>query len=244
MKKIVVLALALVVLTGCTDPKRIEQANAIRRESEAAFAATSTAVALDEQERTIGIQATATAIAQKEKERRATEGDRIKRKKATQKAAVIFGAAYVSIIFLATAIALLGNATAEAKRANLQARLVHLDPETRCFPVMVDGPWLVDLETGERALLTSVSQPHAGKLAISGQTRTTGLLAQAAEKIAKAAKSPQPGDMIPAIGGNVPMLNWLPELKEREGLDKGAKSLERGAASQDPLADSTTDSRG
>lgn len=210
----VVLALAL-LLAGCTDPEKVERANAIRRESEALYLATATHVAMEAKAADVAIAATATAVADEEAVRAATQAERIARQETvidwTARGAVVFVVAAV----VAFCIVSIGGSVAASRKANLEARLVKLDRITRTFPILLQDGWLVDLETGERARLDQPSQPHTGRLIGSIQARVVGLLAHSAEKVAKSTKDAKPGDMLPAIGQSVPLLegDWLPELK-------------------------------
>jgi len=211
-KKMLIVVLAMLV-GGCTDPVRMEEANAIRRESEAQYMATATAVALEAKAADVSIAATATAIADNEVVMAATRPERIAKGKATQKWLVRFGLAYISVLLLAFCIVSIGGSVAASRKANLEARLVRIDKTTRTWPILLDTQTgiLVDLETGERARLGDVQKIDHRRLVVSSQIRAVGLLAQAAEKIAKSTKDAQPGDMLPAIGQNVPMLALPPE---------------------------------
>ena len=217
-KFLVVLALALLV-AGCTDPVRVEKARAIRVEAEAdAHAvwseadteamATATAVAIQEKSESMRIAATATAIADNEEVMAQTQEERIVRKENLIWWSTVSGAIVLLAIGVALLITSTGGAVAVVRKAQLEARLVRIDKTTRTWPIMLDTKTgiLVDLETGERARIGDIHPLDHRRLIISGQVRTTGLLAQSAEKIAKSTKSSQPGDMLPAIGQSVPLL--------------------------------------
>ncbi len=207
--KLMTISLALLLLTACgPDPVRQAKAHAIYSEADTQAAATATAVAIQERSAGVAIAATATAIADEEAVRAATRDDRIARQENLIWWSTVGGVITLLAIAISLSVASVGGAMAFTRRAGLQARLVRLDRATRTWPVMLDikTGLLVDLETGERARLGEVSQLDHRRLIISGQVRTTGLLAQAATEIAKSAKSPQPGDMLPAIGQSVPLL--------------------------------------
>lgn len=217
-RKLLAVMVLTLVLAGCApNPVKVEKAQAIRRESEAQYMATATAVAIGRKEADIRIAATATAVANEEEVRDETQAERIAREECLIKWSTVASA----IVLLALAVSLLiasaGGAVAFVRYANLQARLVWLNRTTRTFPIYLDRGLLVDLEAGERAWLDELSQPHTGRLIGSIQARVTGLLAHSAEKIAQSTGNAQPGDMLPAIGQSVPLLDsdWLPELKER-----------------------------
>lgn len=206
-KTILVLALAL-LLASCTDPVKVEKANAIRRESEAAYLATATAVAIEVKAADVAISATAVAIADEEAIMAATQAERIVRKETfvTWSGRIIV--AWLMILAVVFSIVSIGGSVAASRKANLEARLVRLDRTTRSWPIMLDTKTglLVDLETGERARLGDVQRVDHRRLIISGQVRAIGLLAQSAEKIAKVTRDAQPGDMLAAIGQSVPLL--------------------------------------
>ncbi|MHC4984388.1 MAG: hypothetical protein ACYTF6_14625 [Planctomycetota bacterium] len=217
------LALAL-LLTGCTDPVKLEKARAIRVEAEAnAHAvrseadveamATVTAVAIEAQAANVSISATATRIADEEAVMAKTQKDRVARQENLIWWSSIAGVVVILALGLAIGISSVGTATAFTYWAKQQARLIWMDKTTRTWPVMLDVKTgvLVDLETGERARLVSAQRVDHRRLVISGQVRTTGLLVQAAENIAKDAKDAKPGDMLPAIGQSVPLLKEAEE---------------------------------
>jgi hypothetical protein len=215
---LVMLPLALVlVLVGCTDPVKVEKANAIRRESEALYLATATHVAMEAKATDVAIAAAATAMADEEEVRAETQAERI----AKQEKVIKWSTVSLAVLMLGLTVCLIvaagGGAVAFVSYVNLQARLIWIDRTTRTFPIYLHKDLLADLEVGERARLDEPSQAHVGRLIGSVQARVTGLLAQSAEKIAKSTGDAQPGDMLPAIGQSVPLLDsdWLPELKER-----------------------------
>jgi hypothetical protein len=207
-RRLVVIVALLLVVAGCADPVRVEKANAIRRESETQYMATATAVAISREEADVRIAATATAVADQETVMVATRPERVGRERAFVKWTGRFAVAWLLAVLVAFCIFSVGGAVAASRRANLEARLVRVDRATRTWPVMLDlkTGLLVDLETGERARLGDVSRVDDRRLVISGQVRAVGLLAQSAERIAKGAKSADPGDMLPAIGQSVPAL--------------------------------------
>lgn len=217
-KRLLVMLALVLVLTGCTDPKRVEEANAIRRESEALYLATATHVAMQEELASVRLAATATAIADKEAVRATTQANRIARQKSVIRWSTVAGVVVILALAFALSIASIGGATAFAHWVRIRARLVWLSEATRTFPIYLDKGWLVDLEAGERARLNAPSQPHPGRLTGSIQARVIGLLAQSGVNIAKAAKDAQPGMVLPAIGQKVPLLesSWLPKLEGGE----------------------------
>jgi len=211
-KLLLFLALAL-LLAGCDDPVKVEKANAIRRESQVAATATIAAVQIEVKAADIAIAATATRIADEEAVAAATQAERIVRTET-----LVTWSGWVIVTWLVTlavgfCIFSIGGSVAASRKANLEARLIRLDKTTRTWPVMLDTKTgiLVDLETGERARLGDVSAIDHRRLIISGQVRTTGLLAQAAENIAKSTKDAKPGDMLAAIGQSVPLLKEAEE---------------------------------
>lgn len=236
IRRLFVLLTLSLVLTGCDDPKRVAQGNAIRRESEALYLATATAVATEKEAADLDIEirrlradaaikATATVTADREYILAQTQAERLARKEKIIGATANAVVTIIVSVCAAFAIVSFGAATAASRKASLESRLIRIPKDTRVWPVLLDtkAGYIVNLETGERARLTDASPANPGQLMISGQVRTTGLLARAAEKIAKSAKSPQPGDMLAAIGQSVPLLeagDWLPELKERREPDE------------------------
>lgn len=198
MRKLFLLLALALLLAGCgQNPVKEAQARAIDAET----AATRTATGLDQRERTIEIDDKAAVLA-------ATKDDRIARQENLIWWSSVAGVVVILALALAIGISSVGTATAFTYWTKQQARLVRMDKTTRTWPVMLDikKGLLVDLETGERARLGDVHQIDHRRLVISGQARTTGLLAQAAENIAKFTKDAQPGDMLAAIGQSVPML--------------------------------------
>ena len=208
------LALAL-LLAGCTDPVKVEKANAIRRESEAQYLATATAVAIEVKAADVAIAATATAIADSEAIMAETQAERIALRESTINWATRGAAVFVVAAVVAFCIVSIGGSVAASRKANLEARLIRIDRTTRTWPILLDTKtgMLVDLETGERARLGNVQKIDHRRLIISGQVRTTGLLAQAAENIAKSTKDAKPGDMLAAIGQSVPLLKEVEETE-------------------------------
>jgi uncharacterized protein YceK len=204
MKKILIVLAVAVLLSGCADPKRVEQANAIRRESEAQYMATVTAVEIE-----------ASKAADKEAVRQATIDERIARQETIinwSKVVVIVQMIVAVILLSATCVVVARHFT---HKVALWSMTVKVDKTTRTWPVLVDLKTgrLTDLETGERAMLDDIRQLDHRRLIISGQTRVTGLLAQSAERIAKGTKAASPGDFLAAIGQSVPLLS------ERGGSD-------------------------
>lgn len=226
---LVLLTLAL-LLSGCTDPVRQAKAKAIEMEAQDSrnlvnveVAATATAVAVWKELADLRISATATATADEETVMAETQNERIARKEKVISATTKAFVAIIVSACVAFCVVSIGGATAASRKANLEARLIRIDKTTRTWPILLDtkSGYIVNLETGERALLTDAAPVNPGQLAISGQVRTAGLLAQAAENIAKSTKDAKPGDMLPAIGQSAPLLevNWLPKLEE--GLGNG-----------------------
>jgi uncharacterized protein YceK len=205
MKKILMILVLATLLSGCSDPKRVEVANAIQRESEAQYLATVTAVEIE-----------ASKAADKEAIRLETIDERIAR----QEAIVKWSTGVAIALMIVMAILLSGTGVVAARRVAhklaLWAMTVKVDRVTRTWPVLVDLKTgrLTDLETGERAMLDDIRQLDHRRLIISGQARVTGLLAQSAEKIAKSTKAASPGDFLAAIGQSVPLLS-----ERREGDD-------------------------
>ncbi len=204
-KKLLVVLILALTLTSCDDPVREAKARAIDAETSAIVTETT----LQERERTIEIE-------DKKAISSATRDDRI-----AFRENLWWWGTVSSVVLLAVAISLsiasIGGGIALARRAQLRACLVRLDRTTRTWPVLLDLKTgiVVDLETGERAKIGDVRSLDHRRLIISGQVRTTGLLAQAAAEIAKAAKDAQPGDMLPAIGQSVPILS----IQSKEELD-------------------------
>lgn len=221
----VLLALVL-VLTGCQeDPRKRAQADAIRLDSQVRATATIAPVRIEETRAAMAIAATATAIADEEMMRAETQAERIEREERIIKASARAVVGVIVAACVALSIVAIGSSLAASTKANLEARLIRIDPTTRTFPLLLEGDkqgnrYLINLETGERFNVTKPAPVNPGMLAISGQVRTTGLLAAAAEKIAKSTKSPQPGDMLPAIGQAVPLLD-LPVLDGPWGGEVG-----------------------
>lgn len=208
MKQLFLLLALALLLAGCTDPVRVETARAIRVEADTKAMATATAVAVEVKAADVAIAATATAIADSEAIMAATQAERIALRESTINWAARGAAVFVVAAVLAFCIVSIGGSVAASRKANLEARLIRVDRTTRTWPILLDTKTgiLVDLETGERAKLGDVHQIDHRRLIISGQVRTTGLLAQAAENIAKSTKDAKPGDMLAAIGQSVPLL--------------------------------------
>lgn len=217
--KVFGLLLVALLLIGCTDPVKLEKARAIRIDAEAneyvkrsevdiEVLATATAVAILEKSAGMRVAATATAIADSQEVMARTQDDRVARKENLIWWSTVSGVIAVLAIGGAFSISATGGAVAVVRKAQLEARLVKIDKATRIWPVMIDLKTgiLVNLETGERARIGDVHPLDHRRLIVSGQVRTTGLLAQTAERIAKSTKSAQPGDMLPAIAQSVPLL--------------------------------------
>lgn len=223
------LALGLVLILSACGQNPIEEAQA--RAIDAETAATRTATGLDQRERAIDMDDGAAVLA-------ATQDDRIAQQENLIWWSTVAGVVVILSLAASVAVVSIGGSRALAARAMLRANLVWLDKTTRTWPVMLDTKTgiLVDLETGERARLGDVSAIDHRRLIISGQVRTTGLLAQTAQDIAKSAKDAKPGDMLAAIGQSVPL------LKEAEEMDGTAlavparqdAALPRSAAWEEP----------
>jgi hypothetical protein len=98
---------------------------------------------------------------------------------------------------------------ATQKKLELAASVIHVNKNTKTFPVLVD--WekgrILNLETGERVDIRSLAPPDARLIAISHRVREVGLYTDAAVKIAGKSKSPQPSDMLPSVAASIPVLN-------------------------------------
>jgi len=202
IKRLLILVLLLLLSTGCDDPKRIAEANAIRRQSEASYLATATAVAVQ-------ANATATAVADIEHVREATRDERIAREETLIQWSTIALVAIILTLSIAVSISSIGTATAYTYWVGQHARLIWIDRATRTWPIMLDIQTgrLIDLETGERARIDDIQPLDHRRLILSGQVRTTGLLADAAQKMARLTRDGSAGSALPAIAHSVPTLS-------------------------------------
>jgi|GEM_PF-6233903 len=88
-----------------------------------------------------------------------------------------------------------------AKRADLQSRIVHISRDTRLAPILVDWEQnkVVNLDTGEVKNLCYAALPDPYRLALTQRTKEIGVLADAAEKIAKHSQRPEPSLVLSGI---------------------------------------------
>lgn len=213
------MALGLLVLSSCGDPKAIDRAKAEQERAKARqieIEAEATRAA-GELEREIKATQTAQDMANKQASWEATQGSvNFAKTLFFSLVGIAFALAISALLFIT--VMRTGQVTkALAKKAAYWSVSVPVDPETGNYPLIVLKGHVIDMNTGKVVKVGEALEANPQLAAGAMYNRALGIATQGAKAIAKSTKSAAATDAIFTSSGSIPVIGG-PLEKERQAI--------------------------